>query len=57
MTHPAPDELLARLNRASVTRRFDAYRDVDWDAPEYRVDPDDPRWERPADCGDRKSVV
>jgi hypothetical protein len=33
------------LSRQSVVKHFDAYADVDWDAPEYRIDPDDPRWE------------
>ena len=37
--------LLARLSRLSVTKHFDAYADVDWDAPELRVDPEDARWE------------
>jgi len=36
---------LQRLNRLSVTRHFDAYADVDWDAPEMALDPTDPRWE------------
>jgi hypothetical protein len=34
-----------RLSRASVTKRFDAYRDVDWDHPDNRIVYDDPRWE------------
>lgn len=41
----AYQELLQRLCAASVTRRYEAYRDIDWDAPEMQVDPDDPRWE------------
>jgi hypothetical protein len=36
---------LARLSEASVVKHFDAYADVDWDAPEMRIDPTDPRWE------------
>ena len=36
---------LARLSHASVVKHFDAYADVDWDAPEMRIDPADPRWE------------
>ena len=36
---------LARLSHASVVKHFDAYADVDWDAPENRIDPADPRWE------------
>ncbi len=44
-------ELLPRLNRQSVVKHFDAYADVDWDAPEMQIDPEDPRFERPADHG------
>jgi hypothetical protein len=36
--------LVERLSRQSVSKHYDAYADVDWDAPEMRVDPDDPRW-------------
>jgi hypothetical protein len=39
------EELIARLSRQSVTKHFDAYADVPWDDPAYRIDPDDPRWE------------
>src|SRR5262249_7625937 len=38
-------ELIDRLNRASVSKHFDAYEDIDWDAPEHAIDPADPRWE------------
>jgi P-aminobenzoate N-oxygenase AurF len=41
--------LLARLSRQSVSRHFDAYADVDWDSPDMALDPEDPRWELPAD--------
>jgi hypothetical protein len=41
--------LLARLSRQSVVKHFDAYADVDWDAPAMRIDPDDPRWELDGD--------
>jgi|TARA_B100000315_G_scaffold255437_1_gene298768 hypothetical protein len=41
----AYQELLQRLCSVSVTKRYEAYRDIDWDAPEMQVDPDDPRWE------------
>ncbi len=41
----AYQELLERLCAASVTRRFEAYRDIAWDDPEMQVDPDDSRWE------------
>jgi hypothetical protein len=37
--------LVARLSRQSVTKHFDAYADVDWDSPDYHIDPTDPRWE------------
>jgi hypothetical protein len=39
------EALCARLSRQSVDKHFDAYGDVDWDAPELQVDPADPRWE------------
>ena len=42
-------KLLRRLSHQSVVKHFDAYADVDWDAPEMRVDPADPRWQLPAD--------
>src|SRR5688572_30968092 len=38
--------LVSRLSAHSVKKHFDAYRDVDWDAPEHAIDPDDPRWEK-----------
>jgi hypothetical protein len=37
--------LLARLSHQSVVKHFDAYADVDWDAPELAIDGGDPRWE------------
>jgi hypothetical protein len=36
--------LVTRLSRASVKKHFDAYADVAWDAPEFEIDPHDPRW-------------
>ncbi|MCC6338590.1 MAG: diiron oxygenase [Acidimicrobiia bacterium] len=42
-------KLLARLCAAAVVRRYEAYRDIAWDDPEMRVDPDDPRWQLPDD--------
>ena len=36
--------LVARLNQASVTKRYEAFRDVDWDAPDGRIDRRDPRF-------------
>jgi hypothetical protein len=38
-------ELVARLSRLSVAKHYDAYADVPWDDPVYRIDADDPRWE------------
>ncbi|MCU1641476.1 MAG: hypothetical protein JWN03_1751 [Nocardia sp.] len=35
---------LATLSDGSVHRRFDPYLDIDWDAPEFQLDPQDPRW-------------
>jgi hypothetical protein len=40
--------LTARLNRASVEKHFDAYADVDWDAPDGALVAGDPRLELPA---------
>ncbi|WP_158884948.1 AurF N-oxygenase family protein [Amycolatopsis anabasis] len=37
-------ELLRTLSEGSVHRRFDPFLDIDWDAPELAIDPDDPRW-------------
>jgi len=37
-------ELLQTLSEGSVNRHFDPYVDIDWDSPEFRVDPHDPRW-------------
>jgi hypothetical protein len=39
---------LARLSKLSVEKHFDAYADVDWDAPDMQVVPGDPRWQPPA---------
>ena len=38
------EALLGRLSRQSVSKRYECYRDIDWDAPENRVEPTDPRW-------------
>ncbi|HXJ36913.1 MAG TPA: diiron oxygenase [Candidatus Eisenbacteria bacterium] len=43
------EALIARLSHQSVVKHFDAYADIPWDDPAYRIDPDDPRWELPAD--------
>jgi hypothetical protein len=37
--------LLARLSRQSVTKRYEAFRDIDWEAPDFAVRDDDSRWE------------
>src|ERR1700730_1901866 len=37
--------LIHRLSRQSVVKHFDAYADVEWDNPEFRIDPDDHRWQ------------
>jgi len=42
-------ELVKRLSHQSVVKHFDAYADIEWDNPEYKIDPDDPRWELGAD--------
>src|SRR5205809_962469 len=41
--------LLRRLSHQSVVKHFDAYADIDWDAADYRIDPEDPRWELGSD--------
>jgi hypothetical protein len=47
MASSTHDALVRRLSRQSVTKRFDAYADIEWDAAENRIDPADPRWELP----------
>ncbi len=42
-------DLVRRLSHQSVVKHFDAYADIDWDNPDFRVDPDDPRWELESD--------
>jgi P-aminobenzoate N-oxygenase AurF len=37
-------ETLATLCANSVRRHFNPYTDIDWEAPEFSVTPDDPRW-------------
>jgi hypothetical protein len=39
------EALLMRLSRQSVNKRYECYRDIAWDDPEYAVVADDPRWE------------
>ncbi|HKP60621.1 MAG TPA: diiron oxygenase [Polyangiales bacterium] len=38
-------DIVQRLNRASVHKHAEAYVDIDWDAPEFQIDPEDPCWE------------
>ncbi len=44
LTDDAWTALVHRLNRQSVEKHYDAYEDIDWDSPDFAVDPDDPRW-------------
>lgn len=37
-------DTLRVLSEGSVARRFDPYLDIDWDSPEFQIDPADPRW-------------
>jgi hypothetical protein len=38
------EALLGRLSNLSVTKHFDAYADVDWEAPDMQIRRDDPLW-------------
>jgi len=40
-------QLVGRLSRQSVAKHFDAYADIDWDRDDYRLEPNDPRFEIP----------
>ncbi|TWS18140.1 diiron oxygenase [Tsukamurella asaccharolytica] len=40
-------DVLEDLSEGSVYRRFDPFLDIDWDAPELTLDPNDPRWVLP----------
>ncbi len=37
-------DMLTTLSDGSVRRNFNPYTDIDWDAPEFAVSPDDQRW-------------
>jgi hypothetical protein len=37
--------LVAQLSRQSVAKHFDAFEDIDWDAPQNAIRTDDPRFE------------
>ncbi|EHI11550.1 AurF N-oxygenase family protein [Mycolicibacterium thermoresistibile] len=41
-------DMLNTLSEGSVRRNFNPYIDIDWDAPEFAVTPDDERWILPA---------
>src|SRR5581483_6810616 len=45
----AYERLLRRLSHQSVVKHFDAYADVDWEAPEMRIEVGDPHWQLDAD--------
>jgi hypothetical protein len=40
--------VIERLSKASVDKHWDAYADIPWADPEFKVDPDDPRWILPS---------
>jgi len=44
-------QLVTRLSVQSVRKHYDAYEDIDWDAPELQIDPHDPRFELGPDEG------
>ncbi|MBB3037594.1 AurF N-oxygenase family protein [Hoyosella altamirensis] len=37
-------DALQTLSEGSVRKHFDPYEDIDWDSPEFRIDPTDRRW-------------
>jgi hypothetical protein len=39
--------VIDRLNKASVDKHWEAYADIPWDDPEFKVDKTDPRWVLP----------
>lgn len=41
---PEYEATLKALSQASVDRNFDAFVDVPWDDPDFRIDPSDPHW-------------
>ncbi len=38
------EQRLQTLSEASVNQHFDAFLDIDWDHPDFAIDPDDERW-------------
>lgn len=41
------ERLIDRLSVASVDKHYEPYIDIDWDAPEMSIDPNDERWVLP----------
>jgi len=41
------EEVLRTLSEGSVHTHFDAFEDIDWDHPDFRIDRTDPRWVLP----------
>ncbi|GAA1932448.1 AurF N-oxygenase family protein [Nocardioides marmoribigeumensis] len=41
------EETLRTLSEASVHQHFDAFKDIDWDHPDFAIRRDDPRWVLP----------
>ena len=44
MTATAYEDRLRTLSEASTEQHFDAFVDIDWDHPDYALDPHDERW-------------
>ena len=44
LPHKEYDETLRTLSEASVEKYFNAFKDIDWDAPEMALPEDDERW-------------
>ena len=38
------EQRLQTLSEASVEQHFDAFVDIDWDDPDFAIDPTDERW-------------
>ncbi|MFI9400627.1 diiron oxygenase [Nocardia sp. NPDC052316] len=47
--HSAYAGILTTLSEGSVNKHFDPYTEIDWEAPEWAVTPNDPRWILPPD--------
>ncbi|MGW5311710.1 AurF N-oxygenase family protein [Nocardia thailandica] len=46
---PEYRDILRGLSEGSVTKHFDPYVDIDWDSPDFVVDPTDRRWIMPVE--------